>query len=141
MKTFLFALIASLFVTTTALQAAPPANTTAPSGVLIQTVVAGSPAAHVGLLPGDRIVSIDGIPTDDAFSMAWAISSHAPGSRLQLQVVRAGKEIHLVGMLGRPTVAGVARQMVPASMARPAASAPIYQYSPADINDQHAYGG
>lgn len=106
-------------------------------GVLIKNVVTNSAAAQIGLQAGDRIVAIDGTPTVDAFDMAWAIGSHQPGSQLSLQVLRRGKMIELQGTLGRSVRTNV---MVPATMRRPS-PAPVYQYTPADINDQRAYGG
>src|ERR1043166_75017 len=83
-------------VMSTSLQAAPPAVVTPTSGVLIKSVVPNSPAALAGLKSGDRILAIAGTPTEDAFDMAWVIGSQAPGSRLELQVIRDGKAIVLV---------------------------------------------
>lgn len=137
MKTSAFAL-AVVCAFTTALTA--QAGQQASEGVLIKNVVPNSAAAQVGLQAGDRILAIDGLSTEDAFDMAWAISSHNPGARLNLQVLRGGKTITVEGMLGR-RVQSTTPVISPASMRRPAAATPVYQYTPADINDQHAYGG
>jgi S1-C subfamily serine protease len=138
MKNAAIAAIAAVTILcTSAIFAAPPTEANASEGVLIKTVVPNSPAAQVGLKSGDRIIAINGVPIQDAFDMSWAISSHAPGARLQLHVMRNGAPINLAGTLGR------AVQTAPISVrpvVRPVPAARYY-YTPADINDQRAFGG
>lgn len=140
MKKISIALVAaSLLVLGTKSFAAPPARSIAVEGVLIKTVVPNSPAAQVGLKSGDRILSIAGMPTEDVFDMAWAISSHAPGTRLELQVVRDGKAIALEGTLGR-AVRTTPVSVRPIVTVRPT-RVPVYNFTPGEINDQRAFGG
>src|SRR5262245_24420247 len=58
----------------------------APEGVVVAAVQAGSAAAAAGLLPGDRIVAINGARLRDAIDFHF----HAGESRLRLSVERAG---------------------------------------------------
>lgn len=133
---YVAAAFAVAFLSTAALAVEPA---TPSGGVLIKTVIPNSPAAQVGLKSGDRIMSIAGTPTEDAFDMAWAISSHAPGARLQLQVIRNGQPVTLAGTLGRavrttPVSAGPTLNLR-------AVPTPKYIYTPGEINDQRAFGG
>jgi S1-C subfamily serine protease len=85
-------------------------------GVQVQRVEPGSPAARAGLragnkvtmiagqpfrLGGDIIVAVDGkkVKTSDQFSEL--IGSHKPGDRVQLQIVRGGRQRTLTVRLGR----------------------------------------
>src|SRR5690606_18269169 len=53
-----------------------------------------SPAAEAGVLPGDKLVSIDGTPVSD-FAEATAIVQAAPGETLDMVVSRDGKDVAL----------------------------------------------
>lgn len=57
----------------------------------IGVVEAGSPAAHAGLQPGDRIVRIDGAATPDWQAVVSRISA-SPGRALSITIMRAGAE-------------------------------------------------
>ncbi|ACO33470.1 MULTISPECIES: trypsin-like peptidase domain-containing protein [Acidobacterium] len=61
------------------------------SGVLISSVVAGSPAAKAGLKPGDIITSVDGTPIRDGNDLINNISVRKPGSSVNLGFVHDGK--------------------------------------------------
>jgi membrane-associated protease RseP (regulator of RpoE activity) len=63
---------------------------------LVQSVVAGSPAEHAGLQPGDRIVAIYGSPLEgeDSLTRIWA--QHKPGDEVQLTVLRPGNRNPIV---------------------------------------------
>ncbi|MDQ6773580.1 MAG: site-2 protease family protein [Candidatus Dormibacteraeota bacterium] len=54
----------------------------------IAQVVAGSPAAHAGLVPGDRIRSVNGSPLQTSHDLLQTEQAH-PGQPLQLAVHRA----------------------------------------------------
>jgi S1-C subfamily serine protease len=89
-------------------------------GALVQRVEPGSPAARAGLRAGDKVTMIAGQPfrlggdiivaadgkkvkTNDQFSEL--IGSHKPGDRVQLQIVRGGKQRTVTVALGRrPTL-------------------------------------
>jgi regulator of sigma E protease len=59
----------------------------------VAAVVADSPAAEAGLLPGDRIVAIDGAPVEAARLSATIAASE--GRPLTLTVLRDGEEVVL----------------------------------------------
>ncbi len=58
-------------------------------------VVAESAAAAAGLQPGDRIVAVEGNPTETFESLAAALHGH-PGEPLHLTVERGGQRLELV---------------------------------------------
>jgi YidC/Oxa1 family membrane protein insertase len=58
-------------------------------GALVQAVGPGTPAAEVGIEPGDRITAVDGHEVDDAASFDPAMSRTKPGQTVTLTVQRA----------------------------------------------------
>jgi PDZ domain-containing protein len=58
--------------------------------VVIHGVERNTPAAQV-LEPGDRLVTVDGIPTATLGRLHEVISSHRPGDRLRLRFLRDGR--------------------------------------------------
>ena len=69
-------------------------------GALVASVDAGSAAARAGIAAGDLIVAVDGSPIDGAPALTAAISSHAPGDQVAVEVVRDGNERTLTVVLG-----------------------------------------
>jgi serine protease Do len=57
-----------------------------PSGALVGDVEPGSPAARVGLAPGDVIVGVDGAPIDQAHDLPRQIARRKPGTKVTLEV-------------------------------------------------------
>ena len=57
---------------------------------VIGEIVRGKPAARAGLLPGDRIVAINGEPMNDFDDMRLAIGMHG-GSALRIDYIRNGQ--------------------------------------------------
>jgi serine phosphatase RsbU (regulator of sigma subunit) len=55
---------------------------------LVRTVNAGSPAAHAGLLVGDRIIAVAGRPVQVPSSLFAIYFQHRPGDPVQLTVAR-----------------------------------------------------
>jgi len=53
-----------------------------------------APAVEAGIQPGDRVLSIDGVATDDWIEVAEAIRAH-PAERISLVVDRAGERLTL----------------------------------------------
>ena len=59
-------------------------------GVLLQSVIPGSPAALGGLRPGDRIVKVDGRPVEHPVRLQNAFSILPEGTQVPLEIVREG---------------------------------------------------
>jgi serine protease Do len=79
-------------------------------GALVGEVLDGGPAEKAGLLAGDVIVRADGRPVADPRQLRLQIAGVAPGSTIDLSVLREGREQDVrvtVGELpGDPIVAG-----------------------------------
>jgi len=67
----------------------------APVGVLVDGLVAGSPADAAGLSPGDLIVGLDGVPVRDVAEFRLRIASSVAGRRILLDVLRRGVPLQL----------------------------------------------
>jgi serine protease Do len=72
----------------------------APSGVVIGGVVAGSPAAAAGVRPRDVITAVDGQPLTDESTLAEILSQKKPGDTATLTIVRGGQQQDLSVTLG-----------------------------------------
>jgi Do/DeqQ family serine protease len=59
-------------------------------GVLINQVVAGSPAEHAGLKIGDVIASVDGKEVTRSEEVVRAVQAHQVGQQVRLNIVRDG---------------------------------------------------
>ncbi len=68
-------------------------------GALITEVAPNSPAARVGLRPGDVVVAADGKPVDDAQDLRNAQGLKPLGSTLTLDVLRDGKSMQVSAKL------------------------------------------
>ncbi len=64
-------------------------------GVPVEGIVEGHPAARAGVREGDRLLSVDGEPTDTTTSLIRAIRQHRWGGCLLLEVRRNGEAINL----------------------------------------------
>ena len=62
------------------------------AGAELVSIQPGSPAAEAGLLPGDRIVSVEGEEVGGSADLVRVIQSHAPGDRVTVVFVRDGEE-------------------------------------------------
>ena len=70
-------------------------------GVLVlENPVKGSPAALAGLKQNDIIQSVDGTLLDIKNDLSSLIQGYKPGDKVDLLVIRAGKEIGVTVMLG-----------------------------------------
>ncbi len=76
-----------------------------PSGALVASLAAGSPAARAGIKTGDLIVSIDGTPVDDPNAFDYRFATKPLGGTAQIGLVRQGREM----------VVAVALQSIPES--------------------------
>ncbi len=57
------------------------------TGVRVEDVVPGSPAALAGVGRGDYIVRIDDVPVPDSQALAALVRDHSPGTRMHLELV------------------------------------------------------
>jgi Do/DeqQ family serine protease len=73
-----------------------------PSGVLVNEVYKGSPAASAGLKPGDVILKIDGRGVDDADSLRYRIATKPLHTTAILTVFRQGQQLNLSIALTAP---------------------------------------
>ena len=73
-------------------------------GALVSEVSEGSPAAEAGLQQGDVIVQVDGSPVKDVSALRNKIAMVAPGSKVDIQVMRDGKNEKITVTIGeQPT--------------------------------------
>jgi len=63
-----------------------------PSGALVANVTPNSPSAKAGLKLSDLIVAIDGQVVDDPNAFDYRFTTHELGGKVELGVVRGGKE-------------------------------------------------
>jgi serine protease Do len=68
-------------------------------GALISSVEAGGPAEKAGLKPYDVIVSINGQPVENMNDLRLKIADNMPGSKIELTIIREGKEKPLTAVL------------------------------------------
>jgi serine protease Do len=61
-------------------------------GVLIGDVVAGAPAAQAGIQRGDVVTEINGERVDDSNQFRLKVSMFAPGTTVNLRILRDGSE-------------------------------------------------
>jgi Do/DeqQ family serine protease len=66
-----------------------------PSGALVASVVATSPAAQAGLKVSDLIVAIDGQAVDDPNAFDYRFATRPLGGTAQIDVLRSGKTVKL----------------------------------------------
>jgi len=73
------------------------------AGVLVSSVVAGSSAAVIGILPNDLIVGINGTPITSMDDLKKVMDGLQVGSNVAIDVQRAGQKTQLTGqLLARP---------------------------------------
>jgi len=75
-------------------------------GALVADVVKQGPADKAGLKEGDVVTSLDGLPVADANSLRMAVSSLAPGTKIELDVIRDGRKERLTAQTGERPKAG-----------------------------------
>ncbi len=71
-----------------------------PSGALVASVTANSPAAKAGIKQGDVIISAGGQPVKQVGDLPRIVAGTPPGQPLDLTILRGGKEMKLAAMLG-----------------------------------------
>jgi len=70
-------------------------------GVIITGVLRDSPAHKAGLMPGDVLIAIDEHAVHTAREAITAILAHKPGDKVELHVVREGREMTLHAVAGQ----------------------------------------
>ena len=68
-------------------------------GAFVESVESGKPADKAGVKPGDTIVKVDSVQVKDTRDLIGYVSGKAPGSKVQLDVVRDGKDVSLTASL------------------------------------------
>jgi serine protease Do len=71
-----------------------------PAGALVAKVEADGAADRAGLKPGDVIVKYDGSQVVDSGQLSSRVSMTAPGTRISLDILRAGKPMSLTATIG-----------------------------------------
>ncbi|GAB4389931.1 S1C family serine protease [Albidovulum sp.] len=71
-----------------------------PEGTLITDVTPDSPAAAAGLKRGDVVVAVDGAKVASPRDLARLVAGDAPGTKVKLELLRAGKPTDLAVTLG-----------------------------------------
>jgi serine protease DegQ len=71
-----------------------------PGGAVVTSVVQGGPADKGGMQPGDVVLSLGGKPVDDTATLISETAKLSPGQRMELEVLRQGKELRLSVIAG-----------------------------------------
>jgi S1-C subfamily serine protease len=113
-------------------------------GALVMDVLPGSPAAKAGLQPGDRILEANGQTISGAGAAVELVQQLGQNAPLHMLVFREGRRMVLETTLV-PWQKGAAATGAPPAAPSPYfyPGSPVFPFrlTPADIDDQHAYGG
>lgn len=60
--------------------------------VTVKGVLPGSVAEDAGIVTGDRVIAIDGMPVSESFDVIYEIKQKAPGDRTVLSIERDGEQ-------------------------------------------------
>jgi membrane-associated protease RseP (regulator of RpoE activity) len=63
------------------------------NGVLVTSVVPGSPAESIGIVPGDVITSFGPKPIDSITGLGDAVGETKPGDLIDISYVREGRDL------------------------------------------------
>jgi Do/DeqQ family serine protease len=77
-------------------------NIKRPTGALISSVAARSPAARAGMRVGDLVVSVDGQEVDDVNAFDYRFATKPLGGQATIGVMRGGREVKLAVALETP---------------------------------------
>jgi predicted metalloprotease with PDZ domain len=75
-------------------------------GLVVTEVRSGSNGERLGLVPGDRIVAVDGVPIHEAQQLQAALGDKQAEAPIVLTVQRGGTSLDLAGVLRRETGIG-----------------------------------
>ena len=81
-----------------------PAGAGGPRSAVVKTVTPGGPAAAAGVLPGDRILALNGRAVESYAQAVRAVALLPPGAEVRLSVSRDGHTRELTArLMARPT--------------------------------------
>ncbi len=106
-----------------------------PSGALVASVAADSPAARAGIKTGDVIVSVDGTEVDDPTAFNYRFATKPLGGSAQLGVMRQGHAI--VAAVALQSLPDTPREEVAIRAASPFRGATVANLSPALADEMH----
>jgi Do/DeqQ family serine protease len=106
-----------------------------PSGALVASVVANSPAARAGLKSSDLITAIDGQTIDDPNAFDYRFATHPLGGTSALDVQRGGKPLKVNVPL--ETAPDVGRNELVLTSRSPFQGAKVSNISPAVADELH----
>ena len=72
----------------------------APHGVLVDSILVGTPAERSQLAAGDIILNVDGLPVDRPNEVQTSIYARDPGDRVSLSILRDGAPLQIQIILG-----------------------------------------
>ena len=70
------------------------------TGIIIAGIQRNGPAAQAGMRPGDIILSVNGEASTDSKTVMNQIARVSPGEKLQLKILRSGREIETEAIVG-----------------------------------------
>ncbi len=106
-----------------------------PSGALVASVVAGSPAARAGLKSSDLIVAVDGQEVEDPNAFDYRFATRPLGGTAEIAVQRAGKPVKLTVPLETAPDGG--RDEIVLTSRSPFQGAKVANISPAVADEMH----
>ena len=71
-----------------------------PGGALVTNVVRGGPADKGGVKSGDVVIKLGGKPVDDTAVLISETAKLSPGQRMELEVLREGRQVRLSVLAG-----------------------------------------
>jgi S1-C subfamily serine protease len=78
-------------------------------GLMIASVLPGSPAARAGIVPGDLVLTFDGEAVSSSLDLASQVSQLEPGTVSSMQVMRHGNPLTVRIEIGQRPVSPVAQ--------------------------------
>jgi Do/DeqQ family serine protease len=106
-----------------------------PSGALIASVVANSPAARAGLKSADLITAIDGQTVEDPNAFDYRFATHPLGGTSQVDIQRGGKPYRVAVPL--ETAPDTGRNEIVLTSRSPFQGAKVANISPAVADELH----
>jgi len=106
-----------------------------PSGALVASVVANSPAARAGLKSSDLITAIDGQTVEDPNAFDYRFATHPLGGTAQVDIQRGGKPYRVNVAL--ETAPDVGRNEIVLTSRSPFQGAKVANISPAVADELH----
>jgi Do/DeqQ family serine protease len=106
-----------------------------PTGALVASVVANSPAARAGLRPSDLVIAIDGQAVEDPNAFDYRFATRPLGGTAQIDVQRAGRPVKLT--IALETAPDTGRGEITLTGRSPFQGAKVANISPAVAEELH----